>query len=241
MPAEISIASGAGRSRIVMMRRHGGPEVLEIEQQDVALPQPGYVRMRVRAIGLNRSDVNVRVGTFALRPLPCSLGFEAAGLIDALGDDVTGLAVGDRVAVIPLAKAGFTTYGEHILVPASLVAKIPPPLDFAEAAALWASALTAYGPLVGHGVIEPGDHVVVTAASSSVGTAALQILRRLDAVPIAVTRDATKAAALRYLDEGEAAAIAAVEDVKGAVFNSKDFHEGIMSFIERRDANFQGE
>lgn len=183
--------------RIVRIHEHGGPDVLRLEEAPARLPAADEVRIRVQAIGLNRADTSVRSGAFVPLPLPTSLGFEAAGIVDAVGGDVRHVLPGDAVSVIPLAGAGYTTYGEIITVPSWLVVASPAALDPPHAAALWAAYLTAYGPLIEDARVSAGDHVVVTGASSSVGIAALQIAASVGAVPIALTRRRAKAAALR--------------------------------------------
>src|ERR1700686_1054188 len=108
-------------SRSVRFHEFGGPEVLRIEDVVVPDPGPNEVHLRIKAIGLNRSEVLTRSGKSATKAiLPAQLGLEAAGVIEALGSDVDGLAVGDRVAVIP-GELGRGYYGELALAPAKPV------------------------------------------------------------------------------------------------------------------------
>lgn len=184
-------------ARVVRFHAPGDAGVLRIEQVDVADPGPGLVRIRVEAIGLNRSDILYRNGVHPVRcPFPSLIGSEAAGRIDAIGPDVDGFAIGDTVSVIPRMAPLYGTCGELILVPAAYVVRHPASLSMQEAAALWSSYLTAYGALTLTGGLEGGQTVVLTAASSSVGLAAIQVARMLGAVPIATTRTRDKAAAL---------------------------------------------
>jgi len=184
-------------SLIVRMHQHGGPEVLSLE--DVTLPAPGAgeVRIRVEAIGLNRSEAMFRSGKYPIKPqLPCFVGYEAAGVVESFGPDVTGLAPGDRVCVLPNYRLGdYGVYGEQAIVPARSVVAAPPGLSPAEAASVWMQYFTAWAILEA-GKAGLGDHVLIPAASSSVGLAAIQLANWTGAVPIALTRSSAKAAAL---------------------------------------------
>ena len=184
-------------SLIVRMHQHGGPEVLKLE--DVTLPAPGAgeVRIRVEAIGLNRSEAMFRSGKYPIKPpLPCYVGYEAAGVVESFGPDVTGLAAGDRVCVLPNYRLGdYGVYGEQAIVPARSVIAAPPGLSPAEAASVWMQYFTAWAILEA-GKAAIGDHVLIPAASSSVGLAAIQLANWAGAVPIALTRSSAKAAAL---------------------------------------------
>ncbi|WP_338426149.1 zinc-dependent alcohol dehydrogenase family protein [Sphingopyxis kveilinensis] len=184
--------------RAVIFDQFGGPEVLRIGEIAAAAPRDGEVRIRVRALGLNRAEALMRRGQYIEHPtLPARLGLEAAGIVDAIGPGVSGLAVGDAVGVIPpISMIAHPTHGELAALPARHVVKNPAGLDWESAAALWMAYLTAYGALVEVAQIKAGDFVVVTAASSSVGIAAIQIANMVGARPIAVTRTSAKRAAL---------------------------------------------
>jgi len=180
-------------TRVVQVHEFGGPEVLRIDDVDLGDVKPGDVRIRVRAIGLNRVDALFRSGQFGAPPRPAAIGYEAAGVVEALGKGVKGFAIGDRVAVIPAPFMG--TYGEEIDYPADLVVKIPQNLSFEAAAATWMQYLTAYA-LIELAHVQADDVVVITAASSSVGLAAIQIASTVKAIPVAVTRGRSKHDAL---------------------------------------------
>ncbi len=184
--------------RAVIFDQFGGPEVLRIGELAVDDPGDGEVRIRVRALGLNRAEALMRRGQYVEHPaLPARLGLEAAGTVDAIGPDVRGLAVGDAVSVIPpISMIAYPTHGELATLPAAHIVRNPAGLDWESAAALWMAYLTAYGALVEVSQIKAGDYVVVTAASSSVGIAAIQIANVIGARPIAVTRTSAKRAAL---------------------------------------------
>ncbi|WFP62517.1 MULTISPECIES: zinc-dependent alcohol dehydrogenase family protein [unclassified Mesorhizobium] len=199
-------------ARVVRFHRHGGPDVLRIEDVEVPPPGPGELRIRVKALGLNRAEALMRKGAYIEAPaLPSGLGLEAAGLVEAIGDGVDGLAPGDAVSIIPpRSMARWPAYGELVAFPADLTVKHPPSLGFEAAAATWMQYLTAYGALVDIGRLGRGEPVVITAASSSVGLAAIQIAKMIGAVPIAVTRTSAKKSAL--LDAGAAHAVALQEE-----------------------------
>ncbi len=185
-------------SKIVRLYKTGGPEVLQLEDADVGEPGAGELRIRVQAIGLNRSEAMYRSGGYLHQPkLPSLLGYEAAGQVEALGAGVTGFAVGDPVCVIPTYRLGeYGVYGEQAIVPARSVLPAPQNLSPVEAASVWMQYLTAFG-IVEAGRAAVGDYVLIPAASSSVGLAAIQIANWVGAEPIALTRHSTKAEALK--------------------------------------------
>ncbi|MEJ0028374.1 MAG: zinc-dependent alcohol dehydrogenase family protein [Rhizomicrobium sp.] len=219
--------------RGVRIHAFGGPEVLTIEEVAVPVPGPGEVRLRVRAIGLNRTEVTFRTGRSAVRPrLPSQIGFEAAGTIEALGPGVEGFAIDDRVAVIPAYGAGeYGFYGEVSLAPARSLVAVPPATTWEEAAATWTAFATAWAGLADIARLSAGQFVLISAASSGVGLAAIQVARALGAVPIALTRSSSKAkelyarGAAHVVAAGEQDLVAEVKritDGKGAdvVFDS---------------------
>jgi NADPH:quinone reductase-like Zn-dependent oxidoreductase len=198
-------------ARIVRFHQTGGPEVLKIEQVDVPPPGPGEVRIAVKALGLNRAEAMYRAGHYLEQPrFPARLGYEAAGTVAALGEGVQGLKVGDAVSTIPsFSQNRYGVYGDTATVPASAVAKYPASLSWAEAAAVWMQYVTAYGALIDLAGLKAGDTLLIPAASSSVGLAAIQIARLVGATPVALTRRGSKRNAL--LDAGAAHVIATEE------------------------------
>lgn len=192
-------------TKTVRFAAEGGPEVLELVDVDLGEPGPGEVRLRVEAIGLNRAEAMFRAGRYFERPgeFPAKLGYSASGTVEALGDGVTGFEIGDKVSTV----AGFSmrdygVYGEAAIVPASAVLRRPAGLSATETVALWGPFLTAYGALVDEGHVRPGDFVLITAASSSVGLATIDVANHIGAIPIAATRTAAKKQ--RLLDAGAA-------------------------------------
>src|SRR6202023_2531812 len=198
-------------TRSVRIYEFGGADVLRIEDVVIGEPAAGEVRLRVHAIGLNRTEVTLRSGRSPVKAaLPSSIGFEAAGVIEALGADVTGFAVGDRVALVPAyGAAQYPLYGEVSLAPARSLVAIPGHVSFSEAAATWVAYGTAWGGLVALGKLSAGQTALISAASSSVGLAAIQIANQLHARPIALTRTSAKANAL--LGHGAADVVATAE------------------------------
>jgi NADPH:quinone reductase len=184
--------------RIVLFHTTGGPEVLQIEEAPLAEPGKGEVRLKVEALGLNRAEVMFRMGLYLQQPkLPSRIGYEAAGIIDAVGAGVTGLKVGDRVSTIPaFSMSQHGVYGETAVVPAFAVARYPDNLSSIEGTAIWMQYLTAYGALIELGALTKGETAIITAASSSVGLAAIQIAKAVGAVAVATTRGEGKKKAL---------------------------------------------
>ena len=181
-------------TRAVQISRTGGADVLNFVEVPMPQPQAGQVRVRIQAIGLNRAEVLFRSGRY-IEPtrLPARIGYEAAGLIDAVGPAVEAFKPGDAVSVIPaFSMNDFGVYAEQAVVPVSAVLERPARLDAIQSAAVWMAFLTSYGALVDIGGLARGDAVVIQAASSSVGLAAIQIANRIGAMPIATTRDAGK-------------------------------------------------
>jgi NADPH:quinone reductase len=199
-------------ARIVRFHKTGGPEVLQIDNIEVPAPAAGEVRIKVKALGLNRAESMFRSGKYLFQAnFPSRLGYEASGIVEALGSGVTGLAVGDVVSVVPPGDQGkYGVYGEIATVPAMFIVKHPTSLSFNEAAAVWMQYLTAYGALIDIADIKKGDFVVIPAASSSVGLAAIQLCNMQGAIPIATTRTNEKRKALE--EAGAAYVIATQEE-----------------------------
>lgn len=189
--------------KIVRFYEFGSAEVLRLEDEPLREPGTGEVRLEVEAIGLNRAEIGFRAGRYLELPetFPSTLGYEASGVIDAIGAGVTGFHVGDRVSTVPaFSMKQYGVYGESAIVPAVAVAAYPDGLSANEGTAIWMSYITAYGPLIEYGQVKAGDFVLITAASSSVGYSAIQIAKAAGAVAIATTRSTAKKQML--LDKG---------------------------------------
>ena len=180
--------------KIVRFHEVGSADVLKLEELPLAEPGQGEVRLKVEAIGLNRAEVMFRQGQYLQRPqFPSRIGYEAAGVVDAVGPGVGDVRIGERVSTIPsFSMDQYGVYGESAIVPAYAVARYPDNLTPVEGTAIWMQYLTAFGALVEFGRIQKGDPVLITAASSSVGLAAIQVARAAGALAIATTRGADK-------------------------------------------------
>ena len=185
--------------RTIKFAQAGGPEVLQFIETQVPAPGAHEVRIAVKAIGINRADSMWRNDKYVEAPIfPAGLGYDAAGIVDAVGKDVTGFVVGDAVSTIPAFSLNkYSAYGEVILAPDHAVVKHPAALSFVEAASVWMMFITAYGALVVVAHMKAGDFVIIPAASSSVGLAAIQIANHAGATPIALTRTSDKKQRLR--------------------------------------------
>ena len=184
----------------VVFNEFGGPEVLKVEDVEVGEPGKGELRIRVDAIGVNRAEALYRAGFYFYQPSfpSAGLGYEAAGTVESVGEGVDGFALGDPVSTIPAFLMNeYGTYGQQVIMPAAAVVRRPDGIDAVIGASVWMAYTTAYGMLVEIGQIRPGDTVLITAASSSVGLAAIQIANRLSAIPIATTRTSAKKERLR--------------------------------------------
>jgi NADPH:quinone reductase-like Zn-dependent oxidoreductase len=185
-------------AKIVRFSQTGGPEVLKLEELNVSEPGEGEVRLRVQAIGLNRAEVMFREGKYLVQPkFPSKIGYEASGIVEAVGLGVDRGWIGKKVSTVPCFPADqYGVYGEVAIVPAYALAEYPAQLSFEEATSIWMQYLTPYGALVHYGKLAKGDFVLINAASSSVGLAAVQIARAQGATSIAVTRTEKKKAEL---------------------------------------------
>ncbi|TGQ34660.1 zinc-dependent alcohol dehydrogenase family protein [Mesorhizobium sp. M00.F.Ca.ET.216.01.1.1] len=201
-------------ARVVRFHEHGGPEVLRIEDIDIPRPGRGEIQIRVKALGLNRAEASIRAGTYIeTPPLPSRLGLEAAGIVETVGEGVDGFAPGDAVSVVPpISMVRYPAYGELATFPAGHIVRHPPSLGWEAAAAVWMQYLTAYGALIDIAKLHKEDIVVVTAASSSVGLAAIQVANMVGATTIAVTRTSAKRQAL--LELGAAHVVVSAEDLE---------------------------
>ena len=156
--------------KIVRFHQTGGPEVLQVDELPLPEPGPGEVRLRVKAIGLNRAEVMFRMGRYLVEPeLPSKLGYEASGIVEAVGEGVERSWLGKTVSTVPAFAANkYGVYGEVAIVPAYAIALYPDKLSFEEGTSIWMQYLTAYGALVAQGRLSKGDFALITAASSSV-------------------------------------------------------------------------
>jgi NADPH:quinone reductase-like Zn-dependent oxidoreductase len=203
--------------RAMVLREHGGPEVLHFEDVPLPMPGPGEVRVRVRAISVNHLDIWVRRGGPAFKlEYPHRLGSDVVGLIDAIGDGARG-DIGGKVVVQPglscmhcaqclgghdnlcrwyriLGENAQGGYAEYIVVPDTNLAPYPERLDYPQAAAAILPFLTAWQMVVHKGRVAPGDTVLVQGAGSGVGVAAIQIAKLFGARVITTASSEAKLA-----------------------------------------------
>ncbi len=175
--------------RAVWITRAAGPEALEVRETADPEPGPGQVRIRVRAAGLNFAEVMAAQGLYPDAPKPpCVVGYEVAGVIDALGEGTQGRAAGERV----LALTHFGGHADVVCVPVEQVLPMPDAMSFEEAAAMPVSYLTAYHMLFRVAGVRPGERVLVHMAAGGVGTAVLQLCRTVEDLEVFGTASAAK-------------------------------------------------
>ncbi len=169
--------------RAVVITKHGGPAVLQVQERPDPEIQPGHVRIQVAAAGINFADVMARMGLYQDAPKPpCVVGYEVAGTILELGEGVSethpSFTPGQRV----MAGTMFGGYASQVVVPAADVVPLPEHLSFQQGAAIPVNYGTAWAGLIGYGNLQPGERVLVHSAGGGVGIAATQIAKRTGAV-----------------------------------------------------------
>ena len=184
--------------KVVRVHTPGGPEALRIEELPVGDPGPGEARVKIDAIGLNRSEAIFREGKYIQPPgYPTLIGYEASGVVEAVGEGVTNVSAGDRVSILPMFRQGqYGVYAEAAIVPSHALLPAPDGLSQVESAAIWMQYFTAMA-VTEFGKAGMGDVVMIPAASSSVGLAAIQLCNWAGATPVALTRRSGKEAALK--------------------------------------------
>ena len=161
--------------RVVLITRHGGPEVLTVEERPSPRCGAGQVRIEVAAAGVNFADTLARVGLYEDAPdPPCVVGYEVAGTVAEVGEGVTGVAIGARV----MAGTQFGGYAEEVVVPAADAIALPDGMSFEDGAAIPVNYATAWAALLGYGSLREGERVLIHAAAGGVGIAATQIALR---------------------------------------------------------------
>ncbi|MBA2764352.1 MAG: zinc-binding dehydrogenase [Thermoleophilaceae bacterium] len=164
--------------RALVITAHGAPEVLRVEQRPDPTPGIGQVRVAVKAAGINFADVMARMGLYPDAPkLPSVVGYEFSGVVESLGSDVAGVAVGDRV----LGGSRFGGYAEYVVTDAEQLIPLPADWSFEEGAAFPVNYATAYAGLCRYGAMISGERVLLHAAAGGVGIAATQIAKLVGA------------------------------------------------------------
>ncbi|HVV24298.1 MAG TPA: NADP-dependent oxidoreductase, partial [Pseudonocardiaceae bacterium] len=166
--------------RAIRQHEFGGPDVLRIEEVPRPDPGPTEVRVRVAATSVNPVDFKTRAGNGRLG-LPCTVGWDVTGVVDALGGGVTRFAVGDEVLGMPRFPQEAAAYAEYVTAPSRQFVRRPAELTVAQAAGLPLAGLTAWQALVDTAHVQPGQRVLVHAASGGVGHLAVQIAKALGA------------------------------------------------------------
>jgi NADPH2:quinone reductase len=172
----------------IRIHENGGPEVLKWEEVDVGDPRPGQVKIRQEAAGLNFIDVYHRTGLYK-QELPFTPGVEGAGVVEAVGPDVTGLNVGDRVAY----AGPIGGYAEERLIDAGRLVKLPDSISSEQAAGMMLQGLTAHMLLRGVHRVQPGETILVHAAAGGVGLIMCQWAKALGATVIGTVGSDEKA------------------------------------------------
>lgn len=179
----------------IIVSHYGGPDALQVLEEDCPDPKPGEVRVRVLATGVSLPDVMAREGIHPETPVvPYTPGWDLVGVVDRLGEGVSGIAIGQLVAAMPISGA----YAEFVCLPQKELIPVPPGLDPAEAVSLILNYVTAYQILHRSAKVRPGQRVLIHGAAGGVGTALLQ-LGRLANLEMYGTCSAQAAAAVSEL------------------------------------------
>ena len=176
--------------KAIRIHETGGPDAMQWEDVEIGAPGPGEIRIRHEAVGLNYIDVYFRTGLYPAPSLPFSPGMEGAGVVDAVGEGVDSLAVGDRIAY---AAPPVGAYAEERLMPAEKVVKIPAGIDSSQAAAMMLQGMTVEYLLRRTCPVRSGDTILFHAAAGGVGLIACQWAKHLGATVIGTVGNDEKA------------------------------------------------
>ena len=231
-------------SKAFRYHQHGGPEVLRFEDVEVGAPGPGQVRIRNKAVAVNYRDVLMRKGIHAVKSFPTGIGLESAGVIDAVGPEVEGFAVGDRVAYAGMPEG---SYAEERIVPTARLLALPDGIDERMAASMMIRGMTARTLLFDAYKVQPGDTILIHAAAGGVGLIVCQWAKHLGATVIGTVSSDEKAAVARahgcdhaivYTREDIPARVREITGGEGVpvVYNSvgKATFEGSLKCLRRR-------
>ncbi|HEV2130856.1 MAG TPA: quinone oxidoreductase, partial [Longimicrobiaceae bacterium] len=226
----------------IVVHQHGGPEVLRWEEVETPEPGPGEVRVRIEAVGLNFVDVYHRTGLYPL-PLPFTPGTEAAGVVDAVGPEVSTVTVGDRVTYV--LKVG--AYAEYATVAADRLVKLPEGVEARTAAAAMVQGMTAHFLTTSTYQVRSGDAVLIHAAAGGVGLLLVQLAKRAGARVIGtvstkekaqLAREAGADHVIRYTEQDFEPEVQRLTEALGvqAVYDSvgKDTFERSLKSLARR-------
>jgi NADPH2:quinone reductase len=204
--------------RAVLCERWGGPDALSLGEIDPPKPGPGEVSVAVHAVGVNLADILMTAGAYQVKPpFPFSPGFEAAGVVEAVGPGVTGVTAGDRVIALP----DYGAYAQAVIVREDDAIVLPENMDFVTAAGFPITYGTAHGALTWRANLRAGETLLVHGAAGGVGLAAVEVGKALGATVIATARGAAKLevaaahGADQLIDTGAEDIRARVKDVTG--------------------------
>jgi putative PIG3 family NAD(P)H quinone oxidoreductase len=214
----------AAAMHAVLMDGFGGPEVLKLGAMPRPSPGAGQVLIRIAATSVNRADLHQRAGNYAPPPGDSEvLGLECAGVIEALGEGVTGWRTGDRVMTL----LGGGGYAEYATAPASTLMPVPESLDLIQAAAIAEVWITAFLNVFREAGLRPGESLLVHGGASGVGTAAIQLAKALGPSPVLVTvGSADKAQACLALGADHA-----------ILYKAEDFSKRVLELTSGRGAD----
>lgn len=231
------------QAKAIRIQSHGGPEVMDYVDVDVAAPGPGEALVRQHAIGLNFTDVYARTGLYPF-PLPGGLGKEGAGVVEAVGEGVTCIAVGDRVAYAGGPNGAYATLRT---IPAEVLVKLPDAIGFETAAAMMLQGLTVQYLLRQTYRVQAGETILFHAAAGGVGLIACQWARALGVQLIGTVGSQEKGelalahGAAHVIDYGREDIVARVREITGGqgvpvVYDSigKDTFYASLDCLQRR-------
>src|ERR1700730_8709913 len=204
--------------KVIRFAKTGSSEVLRVDEIQLSRLKENEVLVRVHAIAVSRPDLLWREGSYFEEPeFPAQIGYEAAGVVVSVGPEVKTLKVGDRVSTFPaVSLLDYAAHGETIIYPETALIVYPESLTPVQAAAVNTGLFTAYFALLELSDLKRDQHVVITAASSSMGIAAIQMAKAIGAKSIAVTRSEAKKEALLEVGADQVI-VAGREDVQEAI------------------------
>ena len=204
--------------KVIRFYKTGGSEVLRIDEIQLSQLQKNEVLVRVHAVAVSRPDLLWREGSYFEEPgFPAQIGYDAAGVVESVGPEVQTLKVGDRVSTFPaVSLLDYAAHGETIIYPENALILYPKSLTPVQAASVNTGLFTAYFALLELACLQRDQHVVITAASSSMGVAAIQMAKAIGAKSIAVTRSESKKEALLRAGADEVI-VAGNEDVQETI------------------------
>jgi NADPH:quinone reductase-like Zn-dependent oxidoreductase len=204
--------------KVIRFYKTGGSEVLRIDKIQLSQLKKNEVLVRVQAVAVSRPDLLWREGSYFEEPgFPAQIGYDAAGVVESVGPEVKKLKVGDRVSTFPaVSLLDYAAHGETIIYPENALILYPKSLTPVQAASVNTGLFTAYFALLELACLQRDQHVVITAASSSMGVAAIQMAKAIGAKSFAVTRSESKKEALLRAGADEVI-VAGNEDVQETI------------------------